>query len=113
VSYRDLIADSVALAFGQLGDLVVEVTYTGKGGYDPATGSVSEGASQTIKGVFASYSRQEVDGSTVQVSDRKLVVRATTPLSIGGNISYDGMTYEIISVTPDPADTTYTVQLRR
>lgn len=47
--------------------------------YDPATGGFTGGsvATETVTGVFINYTDDEVDGSRITVTDRKLLMQAS------------------------------------
>ncbi|WP_136478992.1 hypothetical protein [Pseudomonas sp. DG56-2] len=98
---------------------------TVKSGYDPAIGGTVP-ASTTYyvgRGVFGSYLAKEIDGSRIQTEDVKLLVLqnelfegqggqvSETPAApkIGDQVSG----YRALSVSEDPAQATWTIQLRK
>lgn len=110
----DGLADAVRLFTGQR---------EGEGQYDPVTGVATPSLiTYAGRGVFGSYESKEIDGSLVLASDEKLLilqnevfitesgVATTVPAvpAIGDIIAGK----RVMSVSRDPADATFTVQLR-
>ncbi len=116
MSLTKLIQDSVSTAFDQLGDLKSTVVYTEEGEYDPTTGTVTGGAEHTTdNAIFTEYNAMEIDGTTVLITDRKLILFA---VGLGfvpnpsGDVTVDGRVYQVVSVIQDTAGATYTLQVR-
>lgn len=98
---------------------------TVKGGYDPETGGTVPASTihYAGRGVFGSYLTKEIDGTRIQTEDVKLLVlqnelvlavdgspseTLTTP-KIGDQVSG----YRALNVSEDPAQATWTIQLRK
>lgn len=96
-----------------------------KGGYDPELGGTLPASTirYTGRGVFGSYLAKEIDGSRIQTEDVKLLVLqnelfvelagfpTVTPAApkIGDQVSG----YRALNVSQDPAEATWTIQLRK
>lgn len=127
---REEIQADLAEAFNDpdgLADAVrpVEGSRSIKGGYDPAIGGTVPASTlhYTGRGVFGSYQAKEIDGSRIQTQDVKLLALqnelfegtadAVTVIpalpKIGDLISG----YRTLHVSEDPAQATWTVQLRK
>lgn len=110
----DGLADAVRLFTGQR---------EGEGQYDPVTGVVAPSLiTYGGRGVFGSYESKEIDGSLVLATDEKLLIlqnelfitdngTATTTAAVPavGDIIAGK---RVMRVSRDPADATFTVQLR-
>lgn len=74
--------------------------------YDPDTGDVTEGGSQTFEQLCsppAAYERRFVDGETVKDGDMRTLVPASgLPFTIknGLKVEFDGTTWAIVSFSP-------------
>lgn len=127
---REEIQADLAEAFDDpegLADAVKPVagTRTVKGGYDPEIGGTVPASTirYSGRGVFGSYLAKEIDGSRIQTEDVKLLVLQNelfeeqgglvteTPAfpKIGDQISG----YRALNVSEDPAQATWTFQLRK
>ncbi|MCT8165638.1 MULTISPECIES: hypothetical protein [unclassified Pseudomonas] len=98
---------------------------TVKGGYDPELGGTVPASTirYSGRGVFGSYLAKEIDGSRIQTEDVKLlalqnelfeerdglVTEAPASPKIGDQISG----YRTLNVSEDPAQATWTIQLRK
>ncbi|MGO0694189.1 hypothetical protein ACTORG_11910 [Pseudomonas guariconensis] len=98
---------------------------TVKGSYDPNIGGTAPTTAirYSARGVFDSYLAQEIDGSRIQTEDMKLLVLqnevfeerdgvvSDTPATpkIGDHIS----DFRVLNVSEDPAQATWTIQLRK
>ncbi|HAB02450.1 MAG TPA: hypothetical protein DCE25_05785 [Pseudomonas sp.] len=96
-----------------------------KGGYDPELGGTVPASTirYSGRGVFGSYLAKEIDGSRIQTEDVKLLVlqnelfeerdgQASETLAapkIGDQVSG----YRALNVSEDPAQATWTIQLRK
>lgn len=94
-----------------------------KGEYDPEIGGSPEITTHYVgRGVFGSYQAREIDGSLIQTTDERLLILqnelfiaesgeatavAAVP-AIGDTIAGK----RVLNVSRDPADATFTVQLR-
>lgn len=127
---RDEIQADLAEAFDDpdgLADTVKPVTgsRTVKGGYDPDIGGTL--SASTIyyvgRGVFGSYLTKEIDGSRIQTEDLKLLVLqnelfegqagAVTDVAATPKIGDQVSGYRVLNVSEDPAQATWTIQLRK
>ncbi|MFV3316560.1 hypothetical protein [Pseudomonas sp. NY15374] len=100
-------------------------TRTIKGGYDPAIGGTVPASTlhYTGRGVFGSYLAKEIDGSRIQTEDVKLLVLqnelfegqagAVTDAPAAPKIGDQVSGYRALNVSEDPAQATWTVQLRK
>lgn len=92
--------------------------FTGKrvivGDYDPATdASTSTELNYSGRGVFTDYAVKEVDGINILRTDTKLIAlqnEVTALPAIGDKIN--GV-FDVINVSCDPADVSFTIQLRK
>lgn len=116
---RSVIASATKTAFDVLGDIPVSATYhnTVWGTFDPDTGTKPDlGSDETVEIVLTEFKRMEMVNE-FQSGDRKGIIRQAD--LTGGIPDYDdylvisGVTWHIISIASDPADATWTFQLRR
>lgn len=127
---RDEIQADLAEAFVDpdgLADAVKPVTGTRtvKGGYDPDIGGTLPASTiyYVGRGVFGSYLTKEIDGSRIQTEDVKLLVLqnelfegqagAVTDVSAVPKIGDQVSGYRVLNVSEDPAQATWTIQLRK
>lgn len=110
----DGLADAVRLFTGER---------EGEGQYDPVTGVVSPSLiTYGGRGVFGSYESKEIDGSLILATDEKLLIlqnevfiteddeaTAVAAVPAVGDIIAGK---RVMNVSRDPADATFTVQLR-
>ncbi|WP_286913346.1 MULTISPECIES: hypothetical protein [unclassified Pseudomonas] len=96
-----------------------------KGGYDPEIGGTVPASTvhYTGRGVFGSYLAKEIDGTRIQTEDVKLLVLqselfegqagavsdVTAAPKIGDQVSGS----RVLNVSEDPAQATWTIQLRK
>lgn len=75
------------------------------GTYDPTTGTVaSTGEEYTADVVWTDFNKDEIDGTTVQRGDARLLVAGT--VEIDDRVTKDGQEYRIIDTSPlKPAGT--------
>ncbi|WP_207936380.1 hypothetical protein [Pseudomonas sp. 51_B] len=104
---------------------LVEGVRSIKGGYDPAIGGTAPASTlhYTGRGVFGSYLAKEIDGSRIQTEDVKLLVLqnelfegqagAVTDVPAAPKIGDQVSGYRVLNVSEDPAQATWTIQLRR
>lgn len=105
-----------------MGEIVIKRTIPGE--YDPNTGTVTEGGTQTFKfkGMVEDFdvgslqrSQSFLDGSIIKPGDRKATLLAygakITPTPTD-TIHADGRDWLILSVVSDPSGATYELLLR-
>jgi len=126
---REEIQAEMAEAFDDpdgLADAVKSVTGVRKvvGEYDPELGGAPE---VTItyggRGIFGSYLDKEIDGSLIQTTDEKLLVlqnelfvsEAGVPTAVPAAPAIGDIVngLRVMNVSADPADATWTAQLRK
>ena len=85
--------------------------------YDPATGTMTPDTPQTfaVRGVFINYMDSNVDGTVIQMGDRRFLLRAegapTTP-EIGDQI--DGLqVVDVRTVAPNGTSIAFSCQMRK
>lgn len=127
---REEIQADLAEAFDDpdgLADTVKPVagTRTVKGGYDPEIGGTLPASTMryTGRGVFGSYLAKEIDGSRIQTEDVKLLVLqnelfveqagVATDVPAAPKIGDQVSGYRALNVSQDPAEATWTIQLRK
>lgn len=127
---REEIQADLAEAFDDpdgLADAVKPVSgsRTVKGGYDPEIGGTVPASTiyYTGRGVFGSYLAKEIDGTRVQTEDVKLLVLqnelfegqvgAVTDVPAAPKIGDQVSGYRALNVSEDPAQATWTIQLRK
>lgn len=90
--------------------------------YDPATGQTSAATSvYSGRGVFSSYQARDIDGSLILTTDVRLLVLQNELMAMVGGVSAPiapkvGDTIggqRVINVAQDPAEATWTLQLRK
>jgi hypothetical protein len=92
--------------------------------YDPSTGTTTGGTiTYTGRGVFGSYLAKEIDGSLIQTTDEKLLIlQSELFVSVDGapkpppaepKIGDTVGGKRVLNVSQDPAEATWTVQLRK
>lgn len=98
---------------------------TVKGGYDPGIGGTVPASTfhYAGRGVFGSYVANEIDGTRIQTEDVKLLVLqnelfegqagAVTDVPAAPKIGDQVSGYRVLNVSEDPAQATWTIQLRR
>lgn len=97
----------------------VSVVTPATGGFNPITGApepVTPGTTYTGKGYPGRYQKGEVNGTTIQSGDIRLVLEllAQRP-QVGWSVTVDSGTYRIMDVNPirkTGADVIYICQLR-
>ncbi|MFY0752383.1 hypothetical protein [Pseudomonas sp. NFX5] len=110
-----------------LADAVKPVTGVRKvaGEYDPDLGGETPETTVTYsgRGVLGGYLSKEIDGSLIQTSDKKLLVlqnelfvsEAGVPTAVPAAPAIGDIVngLRVMNVSSDPADATWTVQLRK
>ncbi|AYG06661.1 hypothetical protein D7M10_05990 [Pseudomonas fluorescens] len=127
---REEIQAELAEAFDDpdgLADAVKSVTGVRKvtGEYDPDLGGETPETTVTYsgRGVLGSYLSKEIDGSLIQTSDKKLLVlqnelfvsEAGVPTAVPAAPAIGDIVngLRVMNVSADPADATWTAQLRK
>lgn len=127
---REEIQAELAEAFDDpdgLADTVKPVagSRTVKGGYDPEIGGTVPASTihYAGRGVFGSYLAKEIDGSRIQTEDLKLLVLqnelfeelagVVTDIPAAPKIGDQVSGYRTLNVSEDPAQATWTIQLRK
>jgi hypothetical protein len=109
-----------------LGDAIKPVEGSRKSSpvYDPSTGTTTGGTvTYSGRGMFGSYLAKEIDGSLIQTTDEKLLILqselfvsvggAPTPTPAEPKIGDTLGGKRVLNVSQDPAEATWTVQLRK
>ena len=127
---REEIQAEMAEAFDDpngLADAVQPVSGMRKvsGEYDPDLGGEMPETTITYmgRGVLGSYLSKEIDGSLIQTTDKKLLVlqnelfvsEAGVPTTVPANLAIGDIVngLRVMNVSADPADATWTAQLRK
>lgn len=73
--------------------------------YDPSSGTTTSTAEQyTVDVVWTDFNKDEIDGTTVQRGDARLLVAGT--VEVDDRVTKDGVEYRIIDTSPiKPANT--------
>lgn len=93
------------------------LTRPAAGTYNPATGTMSGGTPTpfTVRGVFINYTDENVDGTVVQMGDRRFLMRAAgapTAPDIGDRI--DGLQVVAVrTVAPNGTPIAFSCQMRK
>lgn len=90
--------------------------------YGSRSGSVTGGRTQTetdisFEGIIESYTEDEIDETTVLSNDRRvLIITNSMAQSVvpepNWDVTIEGLRYRVIAVSRDPAEATYTLQVR-
>ena len=98
---------------------------TVKGGYDPEIGGTVPAWTTYYagRGVFGSYLAKEIDGTRIETEDVKLLVLqnelfegqvgGVTDVPASPKIGDQVSGYRVLNVSEDPAQATWTIQLRK
>jgi len=105
----------------ELGPKLLPLTLTGYTAGTRTVGQLSGGTNPTSstatgRGFTEDYSEGQIDGDTVKVGDRKVVILGASVSLIpapGMTVTIEGVAYRIERVKRDPAAATYTCQVRR
>lgn len=98
------------------GDFQRDLVLTNAGVYDPITGGVTGGDTQTLKGIRLSYEQSDYDGQNIKKGDFKIIcvaqelVIAVRPDSTSA--VYDGAPVKITPIKSDSADAALIFQAR-
>ena len=111
-------AATAARLLTQFGETVT-VNAPETGGYNPITGAPGDsepGASYTAKAYPGRYQKSEINGTTIQSGDVRLILEliAQRP-QVGWTVTVDAETYRIMDVSPirkTGGDVIYICQLR-
>lgn len=120
MSLKATIQNAVASASTALGDLVAEYTYKQitAGEYSTTTGSITPTETEhTIPMVRTEYDFRDVDGTKIQVGDLQLMVLDASLItftpSTSDKIVVGGKDWGVVNYGQDPAEATWTFQVRR
>jgi hypothetical protein len=85
--------------------------------YAPASGTVTRPeTSYTVSGLLYGYRRDEIDGVLIQPFDQQFLLHQSelpvTPKVTERLVLADGTSWEIVRVEQDPAQATWTLQIR-
>ena len=85
---------------------------------NPTQGTSPTTSDFTAEGIIEDYADRNIDGSLVKVGDRKVLLIAGLIASSqvptpNDRITIEGSQYDVIRVERDPAEATYTCQVRR
>lgn len=113
------IAKAVSSAFKVLGDIPeAAILRRTTSSYDTSTGDNTTSTSDynISKAIFTKFESFEVDKVVVLASDVKLIIQQSeltvTPSLASDTIIRGGRAFNILRVGQDPADATYSMQLR-
>lgn len=123
---RDELTADIAEAFDtDLADAVTAFTATqqGEGDYDPVTGETTPSVTTYAgRGVFGSYSNDEIDGSSILATDERLTALQAEVLVTEAGIATETKAApkvgdmiggkRAIRIGKDPAGATWIIQLR-
>lgn len=117
---KETVQAGVRKGFASLGNLGEAVTYLAtdaSGVYDPDANTLTRKETATaLSGIFLQYSKQEIDGQQIKPHDEQFLFLqsslATRP-TLQDRIRTIGGTYwEVVSVRQDPAQATWSLQVR-
>lgn len=100
---------------GTFKDFLKPVTLTMGGSFDYDTQEITGGTTINTKGIRLSYQAGEFQNQAIQSGDIKLIIENTFTDKIRTDdtiLIFDGEELDIIDVSLDPADATYTIQAR-
>ncbi|WP_096700016.1 hypothetical protein [Magnetospirillum sp. 15-1] len=95
----------------------VTLSRTTEGYYDPDTGTVVPGATETFtaKGMVDNWGAYHLANQLVQAGDRKVTILtpslSTTPAA-GDSVTANGQSWLVISIQSDPAKAVWVLQAR-
>lgn len=114
MSLKNEINEEIRQAFDtDLADAVTDFTLVRESVTDDDWADNTQSVTQTMsgRGIFMGFGSREIDGETIRRDDVKLIVLQSETPSIKLNDKIDGM--DVVHIAKDPADTVWTVQLRR
>lgn len=111
---KGLVADALA---GQLVPGTLVETVVGARTGDVTAGRAQTAVNHSFEGVLDDYETDEVDGTTVQAGDRRVLVIAGSLVSPvvpqpNWNVTIEGQTYRVTRVLRDPAAATWELNAR-
>lgn len=119
--YAELRDGTVKELFDEFGQDVT-VSLWSAGTYNPTTGTATPVyTAKTVRGVVLDFGRKEIDGTQVQVGDKKLIAHtkdtsgASYTPDTHARVTVGGAVHEVVRVmplTPAGTDVLYTLQLR-
>lgn len=82
----------------------------------PSQGAPLSTATFVGKGFVEDYEENRIDGDSIRVGDRRIMILANTMKGVTPNpqdiVNIEGRSYHVISVKRDPADATWSMQAR-
>lgn len=100
----------------------VTVSVWSEGTYNASTGTATPSyADKAVRGVVLDFKRQEIDGTEIQVGDKKLIAHTKDTSGVAytpdahAKVTIGGAVHEVVQVmplTPAGTDVLYTLQLR-
>jgi hypothetical protein len=117
---KETIAAGVQTGLRAAGNVRRTVTYKAQSAdpsYAPATGTVTRPeTSYTVQGVLYGYRREDIDGVLIRPFDQQFLLNQSelpvTPKVTERLVLDDGTSWEILRVEQDPAQATWTLQIR-
>lgn len=114
---RDAIAKGVAAAFAATGDIprpFVYNHYTGTPVRDPNTGEYARTSTQYTGTCIQTEYKGKEGRSNIQVGDLFVIVQQSEvpAAAVDDDITFGSVTYRVLNFEPDPADASFTLQLR-
>ena len=116
---KETIQQAVRGGLAALDNLQESIQYNAAGApsYNATTGAPGVTmTSQTVKGTFARYRKDEIDGEAVRLEDQKCLIGATlltvTP-TLNDTITRGSETWVVKGTTIDPAGALWVLQVRR
>jgi hypothetical protein len=117
---KEVIVAGIKTGLRATGNVRRTVTYKAQSAdpsYAPATGTVTRPeTTYTVKGVLYGYRREEIDGVLVKPLDQQFLLHQSElpvpPKVTERLVLDDGTSWEIVWVEPDPAQATWTLQIR-
>lgn len=98
------------------GDFQRDLVLENAGVYDPITGNVVGGDTQTLKGIRLAYNQSEVDGQNIKQGDFKIIlVKQELTIAVRPDSTsavYDGVPIHIMPTKDDPSDAALIFQAR-
>ena len=112
--------NAAVAAFVAIDDIPKSCTYHPKGAtsYNPATGAVTEGSQsdETVSFVFAGFTIDEIDGTTIKSSDMKALIPfsniSATP-KVEDYLTENSVRWNVMGKRKDPADALWILHVRK
>lgn len=112
-----IVASAIDSAGGLLAVTLTKMTPGTRNPLDPTAGTNPTSTPYTCEGVISDYANRQIDGTLVKTGDRQvLILGATLPAGIvpgpNDHVTIEGLPYDVVRVTRDPAAAAYTLQVR-